>query len=603
MKLCVALCVFTTVLDACSGACYFSPEMQGEYVMQSTTSQGQYSKVKVMDDNIPIWGQCHHRIGNNVILTDRYNIEEDCIRCFHLKLLSRNILQVRTEGLDKCYTNEKAAEASCDNQDGFKTIILYKTKELAGEEITKAYCPINGRFSFVYNVNDGSENNVECSRPLSELDDCPKRSSSALNLRFRGCSFDNHDIKFECLGDWEGPDNQHYLALLDTRQQGEQRPQYRCALYKEDEHTGNIFMAFSSDSTCTTNLHSATSGFETLNLTAVDKTEWPPEVSSSNCRFQPWAQGKWEHMIVNENTVLYKDHSTYKTLTVRCVNEDSFNAERMIVYIQSTCGEEMYTCIWVKQRSKNVLEFQIGTKSSTSYDNSLCMDFNFQNKVWLTQGRLDRSQESPCPIRGEYTGFIPDTTEACAKLASDTKFPEIMYYTVSDCKQQEIYEEREYRCLGQWEEEGLTYTYTQRKDIGTYECFVGSIISNNEIYIKEAGKHCERDIDPLKYGMKLLRKGTQEGMTMAPGSQRPIDRFTGRFPSSTKPWNPVAGTQEGMTGSPDSQRPMDRFTTSRSPPTKPWKPITAPPSQSIACTAKLTVVTVIITLYSLFMLC
>lgn len=55
----------------------------------------------------------------------------------------------------------------------------------------------------------------------------------------------------------------------------------------------------------------------------------------------------------------------------------------------------------------------------------------------------------------------------------------------------------------------MTYTYTQRKDVGTYECFVGSIISNNEIYIKEAGKHCERDIDPLRFGMKLLRKGKQ----------------------------------------------------------------------------------------------
>lgn len=67
--------------------------------------------------------------------------------------------------------------------------------------------------------------------------------------------------------------------------------------------------------------------------------------------------------------------------------------------------------------------------------------------------------------------------------------------------------EREYLCLGQWEENGLMYTYTQRRDIGMYECFVGSIVSNNEIYIKEAGEHCERDVDPLHLGMKLSRKG------------------------------------------------------------------------------------------------
>lgn len=67
--------------------------------------------------------------------------------------------------------------------------------------------------------------------------------------------------------------------------------------------------------------------------------------------------------------------------------------------------------------------------------------------------------------------------------------------------------EREYRCLGQWEEDGLMYTYTQRRDVGTYECFVGSIISDNEIHIKEAGDHCQRNVDPMHYGMKLIKKG------------------------------------------------------------------------------------------------
>ena len=41
--------------------------------------------------------------------------------------------------------------------------------------------------------------------------------------------------------------------------------------------------------------------------------------------------------------------------------------------------------------------------------------------------------------------------------------------------------EREYRCLGQWKEGELVYTYTQRKDVGTYECFVGSIVSQTDI--------------------------------------------------------------------------------------------------------------------------
>lgn len=113
-----------------------------------------------------------------------------------------------------------------------------------------------------------------------------------------------------------------------------------------------------------------------------------------------------------------------------------------------------------------------------------------------------------CPIMGEYTGRIPDATTLCAKLWSDCRAPELMYYQVSHCESQEVYEEREYQCLGHWREANLLYTYTQRRDVaaGTYECFVGSIITDEEIYINEAGQHCQRNVDPLRYGMKLIKK-------------------------------------------------------------------------------------------------
>lgn len=58
-------------------------------------------------------------------------------------------------------------------------------------EIKYDYCPINGKFQFVYQTNDGSESKMECLRPMSsEIDNCP--NGSEVNLRFRGCSFDNH---------------------------------------------------------------------------------------------------------------------------------------------------------------------------------------------------------------------------------------------------------------------------------------------------------------------------------------------------------------------------------------------------------------------------
>lgn len=40
------------------------------------------------------------------------------------------------------------------------------------------------------------------------------------------------EMKFECLGEWSGPGDERYLALLDTSTGvgSERQPQYRCAV-------------------------------------------------------------------------------------------------------------------------------------------------------------------------------------------------------------------------------------------------------------------------------------------------------------------------------------------------------------------------------------
>lgn len=67
---------------------------------------------------------------------------------------------------------------------------ILETNEFDGQEIRREYCPISGRFQLTYNVDDGQEDKVECPTTDSELDNCP--SGSAMNIRFRKCSFENH---------------------------------------------------------------------------------------------------------------------------------------------------------------------------------------------------------------------------------------------------------------------------------------------------------------------------------------------------------------------------------------------------------------------------
>ena len=51
----------------------------------------------------------------------------NCIRCFELRLRSLNVVQIHTEGLDKCYTTEEAAVATCPTE---QSIIQGQSKEI-----------------------------------------------------------------------------------------------------------------------------------------------------------------------------------------------------------------------------------------------------------------------------------------------------------------------------------------------------------------------------------------------------------------------------------------------------------------------------------------
>ncbi|XP_050426608.1 uncharacterized protein LOC126836931 isoform X2 [Adelges cooleyi] len=576
----LALFLLVAVFHSGHGSCYFPIHYQGVYVMQSTIGSGgnsqpvQYSQVNITEDAIPIWGHCEKRVGNNnYILVDSYK-GTTCIRCINLKLRAPNVIRVHTaEGPQKCYTQQESAEATCPSEndlqyhDNLKDIILYKTKESSGTDARKDYCPIDGRYSFRYALNDGSGGaTTECSSPTSLADNCPR--GHQLNLRFSGCSFEDRVFAYECLANWEGPGKQRYLALYDTRLGGERRPLYRCALY-EEVSPGVIHMALSSDSTCSTDLKNASSGFESFVLTARPSPPLPPQVHMSSCKFPDWAQGSWQNLHVNGNTMVYRDTDMFWTLTWRCIDTtmDNRATDKFLVHGRTQCGEEVHSCLLLKRRGPNVLEFITGQHLSENFNASLCADSNFLSMNWITQGRTDGAQVSPCPIMGDYTGMLPDGEGLCAELASDCDALETMHYTVSECSTSEIYEERDYQCLGQWEENGLTYTYARRKDANTYECFVGSIVTEGELLLTEAGRHCTRNVDPYKTGMKLIKKGvcdtakkTGSGSTSfvpvasTQGSLFPVQSSTPRssytaipkrLPSSTmKPWKPI--TAQGM---------------------------------------------------------
>ncbi|XP_018353118.1 PREDICTED: uncharacterized protein LOC108754941 [Trachymyrmex septentrionalis] len=526
--------------------CYFPADFQGEFVTQ-VSGKGvegmvnapiQYSAINITFNAIPVWGYCHKRVGDNVLLIDRFN-DKDCIRCFRLQRRSRNVIEMFAETFNRCYTHESAALASCSALNSIS--ILYRTKEIDGSATRREYCPIAGLYHFKYSVNNNSAVSLECNTFSSEFSNCP--DGSILQLKFKRCNFEKRNVQYNCLGSWPGPNNSTYFALWDS-DVNDGGPQYRCGLYYVDNKRGKTYMALSSDSSCTQDLDNATHGYETLILSkSLNQKKMPEYVITHVATFPKWAQGVWEESLIVNGTMTFTDLNGYNSYTFITV-ESNEETGRHIVYSKDQCEQSAFVCLLMRQRSENVLEFALGTiNNPVSYQSDLCDDPYMDKRLWMTQSRIERVVESPCPITGQYVGRITDLSGMCAELSSNCNTREIMYFKVNDCESGELYEERTYLCLGQWEEDGVMYTYTMRNDTATNECFVGLIVNDEEIYIKEAGGHCIRNIDPKQQGMRLYKKGQCYGNSpspaptpMKPIPHNPVMRIT------TTPRPRISGT-------------------------------------------------------------
>lgn len=148
-----------------------------------------------------------------------------------------------------------------------------------------------------------------------------------MNLRFKGCSFEDHDIKFDCLGHWTGNDNQKYVALMNAKSTDTLGPQYRCAIYETNLSTGDITLKFSNDSTCSHINRSRgdqrrvmqkkeASRREMLVLHPMPVRSWP---DVNFCRYPSWMHGEWQHLTIRPDRIVYKDHTSFKTYTMKCM--------------------------------------------------------------------------------------------------------------------------------------------------------------------------------------------------------------------------------------------------------------------------------------------
>lgn len=237
----------------------------------------------------------------------------------------------------------------------------------------------------------------------------------------------------------------------------------------ENPNTGVITISLSSDSTCSsiaTYSHTNQANLsnqkrnEIFHLYPSEPHSW--QMQEDFCQFPVWMHGRWEYVSINSEELMYRDHSSFKTYRMKCLKQEPMVAaaasassnknaseSKFLVFSRTQCGEEQYHCVSIIKRSTNILEFQIGSKTvqSLAHDGSefsihgICDEQYFDNSRWITQGRLDRGLSiTACPVDGEFEGLIPDAAGLCAKLWSECHAPDIMYYQVSACDYNEVFE-------------------------------------------------------------------------------------------------------------------------------------------------------------------
>ncbi|KAB7501301.1 hypothetical protein Anas_14457 [Armadillidium nasatum] len=117
--------------------------------------------------------------------------------------------------------------------------------------------------------------------------------------------------------------------------------------------SGRVALSLSVDSSCHNQLISPWQGFESLNLTPFRSPAPPTAIFGKSCTFPNWSQGEWQDIKITENQIEFRDETTDQVHSGFCLSEEDPRGERF------TIGVETYSCIWLKSRSDNVLEFII----------------------------------------------------------------------------------------------------------------------------------------------------------------------------------------------------------------------------------------------------
>ncbi|XP_076347422.1 uncharacterized protein LOC143245213 isoform X2 [Tachypleus tridentatus] len=477
--------------------------------------------VYIKNGSLSSRGVCRKVEGEKFLIESK---SESCFRCIVIHERHKNVLQFKET---YCSSNSDL-EQKCREISGDAP--LYSMFRL---NTTPTACPFKDSFTFSYSRGYG-----ECSNPISTVDSCSNQSQ--LFFKFQACAdvrnSESREEKLTCYGTWKEGSTWYLVAKLEHKGTITEEDKFRCFVYDKLKNESGYQVAQSGDATCD-GLFSATEGSRTMTLIRSER------FSGAKCHFPHWFM-KFSHWQSLDGSKLFTtDHrlkSFYLSNTSRegdsirlaCnrISKQQDSLYEMAVQVTSGCmfGNRGYRCMRIHQRTKHVIEVQMGNQ--VLHASEACSEevFNSADERYVTLTTKD-PRKVGCPVVGEYTMIEskPQFAELVASGLDDRACVERSVLSAA-CDEHDQLEFRtqcpsenkvkSFQCQGSWKENGTHFVIASVPETRRRYCMAFTE-DDQKMYVSSSPQTCVRTVNLDSLGQGVFSVTNKGGCRETDGAQ------------------------------------------------------------------------------------
>uniref|UniRef100_A0AAF5RXU9 Uncharacterized protein n=1 Tax=Wuchereria bancrofti TaxID=6293 RepID=A0AAF5RXU9_WUCBA len=415
-------------------------------------------------------GYCIVSSSNHYNYIFRLELNDDiCYRCVAIFNVHPNILQFKQSECIKQY------ESSSDNIDNICRFAFRgdtPMKTLFRNDAKSEQCPFEPPFNFTYTIQDGS-----CTSRISSVNVCPEYGK--YRFRYEACpelpSHESHEDELECIAHWNSFGIEFFAVRITNSSITGPNIIFRCLIHQKTTFGGR--MGISADSSCNELTDLTNAG------TRIEYQQGP--FFKSHCHFPTFlrrsynssSKHKWISMTTGSVNDFYSDkwieviNGMNYTISQCLQIQNIGNVYKMIVHKNTQQCTNIYQCIEMKRRHKNIIEI--------TYDKvmrKMPISCKFIKEYSIDTMALVDAKIVRCPLNRQH--FIQSCTNSVAQFGCTYDHELIMNLNCSNTSFEKFF------CIGHWQENGMQYIVSRRSiDHSELLCHIYSSNANGIIHI------------------------------------------------------------------------------------------------------------------------